>query len=209
MSRGDETGLTLLEVLVAMAIFALVATAGYTALQQGIAVDDRLQGTRDFWRRLQSVVSLMDNDLGQARNRAPRAPAREWSLAFRGSESGGSGNKGQLFRLTRGGHTSFREGPVSPYQRVAYRYRDGTLYRATWARLDAPTATQGEESRLIGDLQSVRVRYLNRENRWIPSWPPEGASPEDPPGLPRAVEVTLAFKDRGSFRRLFHVGPPR
>lgn len=202
-------GFTLLEVLIAMAIFALVATAGYTALQQGIAVQERLGETREDWRRLESALALLAGDLDQARDRAPRAPGREWSLAFQGFRDVGPAGRGGLLRFTRGGHTSFREGPVSPYLRVAYRLREGTLYRATWPRLDAPAGGEAREAALLKGLQGVEVRYLGSGERWSERWPPRTASDGEPAaGLPRALEVTLETANHGTIRRLLHVGPP-
>ncbi|MFA9462053.1 type II secretion system minor pseudopilin GspJ [Thiohalorhabdus methylotrophus] len=203
-----EAGMTLLEVLIALALFALVAAAGYTALRQGIATEERLQETRAFWQRLESVLSLIRRDLGQARALAPRAPGREWSLAFQGGETGASLGEGVLFRFTRGGNTSFREGPASPYQRIAYGLREDTLVRRSWSRLNAPASLEPREADILENVAEVRVRYLNGETlEWASSWPP-GTTTAEGPGLPRAVEVSFELEDHGRFKRLFHVGAP-
>jgi general secretion pathway protein J len=205
---GSQAGMTLLELIVAMAIFALVATAGYTALQQGIQVQERLQASRTFWQRLDTVMGLMATDLGQARDLAPRGSTRAWSRAFQGREVPGSGGEGRLFRLIRGGHTAFRDGPISPYLRVAYRVRETTLYRVSWPRLDAPDGLEGREVALMGGIQRVSARYLGGGNQWTDRWPPPAGGQADFPALPRAVEVSLRFEDHGTFRRRFHVGAP-
>ncbi|MFB6259459.1 MAG: type II secretion system minor pseudopilin GspJ [Thiohalorhabdaceae bacterium] len=206
-SRGAK-GMTLLELLVAMALFALLATASYTALQQGITTQDRLQETRVFWRRLESVFSLIERDLIQARNRAPRKPGRREARAFQAGVAGSGGAGEELFRFTRGGHTSFREGPVSPYLRIAYRFREGKLQRVTWPRLDAPAGAQPREATLLSDLSETEVRFFHpEENRWVERWPPLATEQAAP--LPVAVELTLEFEDHGRYKRLFHVGAPR
>ncbi|SCY16446.1 general secretion pathway protein J [Thiohalorhabdus denitrificans] len=210
--------MTLLEVLIALAVFALVAAAGYTALSQGLRTEERLQDTRAFWQRLGSVLSLMRRDLGQVRNRPPRSPAGEWTLAFEGSESGAAmgGRTGEdtLFRFVRGGSTSFREGPASPYRRVAYRLREGELFRLTWPRLDAPTGLEPREVALMDGVEEVTIRYLaGQDRRWAQRWPRGGAGAgpggSADAGLPRAVEITLEFEEHGRFERVFHVGHPR
>jgi len=209
IARGSR-GMTLLELLVAMAIFALLASAAYTALQQGIATQDRLQQTRDFWRRLDSVFSLIKRDLTQARDRAPRVRGQHEARAFRGGEAvRGTATGGEaLARFTRGGHTSFREGPVSPFLRIGYRFREGTLYRAVWPRLDAPAGVQPQETALLEGIADVEVRFLATEaERWQGRWPPSGDA--EASGLPAVLELTLEFEDHGRYKRLFHVGPPR
>jgi len=204
-----QAGFTLLELLVAMAIFALVATAGYTALQQGVGIQERLQEKRVFWRRLESVLALMESDLAQARDLAPRAPSGQQVVAFRGKPEPDSGREGQLFRFTRGGHTSFREGPVSPHLRIAYRIREGVLLRAAWPSVGTPSRDGDRESQLLEEVGKLQVRYLGPSTQWRSTWPPQAASgQEKTPGLPRAVEVTLTFSGHGTIRRLFHVGPP-
>jgi len=201
-------GFTLLEVLVALAIFSLIVTAGYLALQQGMRVQERLQGEREHWARLESVFQILERDLAHARNRIPRVPGREWSAAFQSPSDIRATQEGTLFRFTRGGHTSFRDGPTSPFQRVAYRRREGELIRAVWSRVDAPGGNTATETVLTGDLDGVEIRFLGpQRGQWHASWPPDTDS--DEVGLPRALEVTLAFADRGPYRRLFHVGPPR
>jgi len=205
---AGSRGMTLLELLVAMAIFALLGTAAYTAVQQGIATQGRLKETRDFWRRLESVFALIERDLDQASDRRPRAPGRQQALAFQTGRGSLGGSGEALFRFTRGGHSSFREGPVSPYLRIAYGFREGELERAAWPRLDAPAGLEPREATLLSGLTDVRVRFLRPvENRWAETWPP--AMAEESPALPAAVELTLEFEDHGRYQRLFHVGAPR
>jgi general secretion pathway protein J len=213
LSRRPQAGLTLLELMVAMAIFSLVATAAYTALDRGVAVQDRLQQQRKFWQGLDVAFSTLARDLEQAIDRVPRAPGREWPVAFQGPEA--VALEDTLFRFSRGGLTSFREGPVSPYQRVAYRHPEGQLVRATWPRLDAPATLEADEVVLLDDVSEARVRFLDPQaNRWVADWPPpqtgigSGDADEAVTGLPAVVELTLTLEDHGEFRRIFHVGIP-
>jgi len=206
----DQAGLTLLELMVAMAIFSLVATAAYTALDRGVAIQARLQEKRHFWQRLDVTFSTLARDLEQAIDRVPRAPGREWSVAFQGPDA--AGLEATLFRFSRGGMTSFREGPVSPYQRLSYRQPEARLVRVSWPRLDGPGTMEASEVTLLRGITRARVRFLaHRQGRWVPDWPPPQTGVETDPvaGLPAAVEVTLTFEEYGEFRRIFHVGIPR
>ncbi|MEF8792647.1 type II secretion system minor pseudopilin GspJ [Thiohalorhabdus sp.] len=213
--RPRQEGLTLIELIVALAIFALVATAAYTALGQGVDIQDRLQRKRDFWQRLELAFSTMARDLEQVIARIPQVTGRQWRAPFHAPASPDAGLDGVLFRFSRGGLTSFREGPVSPYQRVSYRLPEDRLVRATWPRVDGPRASDTREAELITGVIKAKARFLAEGgNRWQQGWPPPGRTlnageASTGPGLPVAVELTLTFEQHGEFRRVFHVGIPR
>jgi general secretion pathway protein J len=204
--RRTLAGMTLLEVLVALSIFSLIATAGYSGLRQGISIYDNLQIKRQFWRQLDSVMTLIQQDLDQARNLAPRVPVWE-AVAFRGAADASSGEQGQLLLFTRGGHFSLREGPISPYQRIAYHLRDGTLYRAITQRLNTPIGVQATEAGLLDGVAALQMRYLDQNRQWIPAWP-LAQNLQTSADLPRAVELTLQLENQSTFTRVFHVGAP-
>ena len=79
--------MTLLELIIAIAIFSLVAAAAYAALSQGLVIQDRLQEQRHFWQRFEAVFNLVHTDLEQAVNLTPRIPGNN---AFTGYEQGDS-----------------------------------------------------------------------------------------------------------------------
>ena len=80
MTTARARGFTLLELLVAMAIFAIVgalALTGYTQLQrQSEIVEQRLARTRD----VQRTVQLVANDIEQIEPRPIREPIGETVL---------------------------------------------------------------------------------------------------------------------------------
>lgn len=208
MSPGaGQGGMTLLEVLVAMAIFSIIAAAGYSTLAQWVKVQARLQEQADFWRRLELVFSLIETDLAQATDRAPRIPGLIRSLSFEGSANGRTSAGGDLFQFTSGANASFRDTAASPYLRIAYRIQDEALYRVIWPRVDRPYGQQGLASKTLDGVDGIRLRYLVARGKWVDSWNVEIVD-DNNATLPRAVEMTLTLKDRGSFQRIFHVGLP-
>ena len=203
-SRPKDQGMTLLEVLVALTIFTLMAGAGYTGLQQGLAIQDSLQQKRQYWRRLDTVMGLLQQDLDQARNLSQRIPLTS-TQPFIGSGEPDSGAQGELLVFTRGGHASFSDGVVSPYLRVAYRLREGVLYRVSWPRLNMPEGEQGTEAVLINNVSDIKLRFLDTSRQWSAYWP---AVPDVLPSirLPGAVQLTITLDDNQTFERVFHVG---
>lgn len=203
--RANVAGMTLLELLVAIAVFALVAAAAYLALAQGLAVQEQLQERRRFWQRLDMVFNQVYADLGLAVDRAPRAVTGD-SRAFIGHGRDSVSQYGHLLEFTRSASRDFRVGPASPFLRVAYRLYDGELYRRVWSRVDHPYGAQPTESLLLAGVEELQVRYFSGANAWATRWPPTGADAE---ALPRAVELALSLPGHGRYRWLFHVGAPR
>lgn len=197
--------MTLLELVVAVAIFSLVAAAAYAALSQGLIVQDRLQEQRRFWQRFETVFNLLHTDFEQAVELAPRNPV---SNAFDGQGYGAASAYGHMLEFTRGANTSYQRGAASPFQRVAYHLDNGRLYRRVHARLDQPYGVEGMESLLLEDVKAIRLRYLGSADAWFMRWP-QPLPAEELPGLPRAVEMSMELEGRGAFRWLFHVGPTR
>lgn len=202
--RSRQSGMTLLEILVALTIFILIAGAGYTGLQQAISIEDGLQQQRHFWRRLDSVMVLMQQDLDQARNLGQRIPLTS-TRPFAGAGTANTGTEGELMLFTRGGHASYSSGLVSPHLRVAYRLREGKLYRVSWPRLNMPEDEQGDEAELTANIASLQLRYLDNTHQWNSNWP-VGPDTATQSAMPRAVELTLELDNGQIYERVFHVG---
>ncbi|MCY4154987.1 MAG: type II secretion system minor pseudopilin GspJ [Gammaproteobacteria bacterium] len=201
-SVSRHSGMTLLELIVAIAIFSLVAAAAYGALSQGLVVQERLAQQRHFWQRFDTVFNLIHTDLEQAVALAPRHAAGH---SFDGRHYGASSAYGHLLEFTRAVNTTYQGGAASPFQRVAYQLDDGRLYRRVQARLDQPYGIEGTPSLLLEGISDMRLRYLAGTGMWGPRWP----QPPQAEALPRVVELTLELEARGAFRWLFHVGPAR
>ena len=204
-TTGPCAGMTLLELVIAIAIFSLVAAAAYGALSQGLIVQDRLQEQRRFWQRLEMVFNLVHTDLEQAVELAPRGGVGN---EFDGYGYGNSAVYENMLEFTRSVNTDFHAGPASPYQRVAYRLDNGGLYRRTWARLDQPHGIASLDDLFLEGIGDIRLRYLAHADLWLTRWP-QPLDIEEPPGLPRAVEMSIELEDGGAYRWLFHVGPSR
>ena len=200
--------MTLLELVVAIAVFTLVAAAAYLALTQGLVTQEQLQERRRFWQDLDAVFQLVYSDLGLAVDRAPRTAAAD-GQAFVGYGRNHTAQDGRLLEFTRSAYRDFQTGPASPFLRVAYRLDAGGLYRQIWARVDHPYGAPPTESLLLDDIDSLQIRYYSPANIWVTRWPPAAPTGADGTALPRAVELTLSLQGHDRYQWLFHVGPPR
>jgi general secretion pathway protein J len=203
ISRSD--GFTLLELLIAITVFAIMATFAYSGLK--VVLDSENQ-TSQFSKRmskLQLTMNLMKRDIGQAIERPVRDQQGDELLAFR---SGGLA--GTLLELTRDGHANPMKLPRSDLQRVAYQLEEETLYRLTWRVLDRAQDSEPHRYKLIDNIESMELIYYDKALEKQSQWPPEKFDLDsgEKPGLPLAVEVKMELNDWGDIRRIFALTKP-
>lgn len=195
-------GFTLLEVLVAIAIFSFVgvmALSGYTQLQkQSEYQQNRLERVREVQRAVQTIVQ----DLVQIEPRAIREPIGDQHVpALLAGES-----VEYKLEFTRAGWTNTAGLPRPTLQRVAYRLDQDGLWRDHWRVLDRTQASEPVRVRLLSNVRAVTFRFLSPSREWIDRWPQPGGNPaEQERARPAAVEVTLELEDWGLIKRVIEV----
>jgi general secretion pathway protein J len=198
-------GFTLLELLVAIGIFALISGIAYGSLTRLMVDRERLQAEQAFWSRLSLTFARLEEDLSQARERNVRDVIGFTQPAFRGQPTDTRALAPPSVEFTRGGVLTFSDGARSDLQRVAYRLDDGTLKRLTWPVLDLGPQTVPVETPLLDNVEEFRVQFYApatpTPDVWLDVWPTQGIN--DP--LPRGVKVEMTLKGRGEFTRLFLV----
>jgi general secretion pathway protein J len=201
-------GFTLLEVLIAIAIFALISAMAYGALNQSLRTRDRVEEERQFWHALSLVFLRVEDDIGQARSRGVRDNGGALLPPFVGQPTDARAVGAPNMEFTRAGVPVFGDAARSDLQRVGYRLADGVLARLAWPELDRSPQSQTLESPLLTGVEELRLRFYSAAGKWEERWPPPAGSPTPggtPSGLPRGVEVTLKLTGRGELTRLFLV----
>jgi general secretion pathway protein J len=195
--RGPRSaGFTLLELTVALAIFALLSTLAYGGLRQVLEARDQTARVAARLSAVQSAVAILCRDLEQA---VPREVRDEYGdrrapLLARPDEP-------VLLELTTGGWRNPAGLPRSTLRRVGYGLDLGTLRRYTWAVLDRAQDSRPRASALLSEVRRLEMQFLDESRNWHPEWPPLGTAPEAA-GLPLAVEVTLELEDWGLVQRV-------
>lgn len=190
-------GFTLLELLVALAIFTVIGAAAYTGL---FSVLEAREATRAQSERLAAVQYAVDtfvDDLAQATDR----PVRNIQPRARAPLYAPGPDIDPLLAVTRGGWPNPARLPRSTLARVEWLLDERELVRQTRARPDAPDQVEPVRRRLLERVDGVSLRFRDAEGEWSPRWPPLNA-PDAAAALPRAVEVTLELADWGEVRRL-------
>lgn len=185
-------GFTLVEMLVSLLVFSLLATAGVAVMAHTVdnrgAVGERLERLAE----IQRATVLLRQDLAQAAVRRVRdGDGRGARSAFHGAPDG----RGEpLFGFVRRGWENPDALPRASLQRVRWRWVDGRLERQAAAALDG--AAPGEARVVLTGVRDLRVAYRHH-GQWSPAWPGGPAS------LPEAIELRLELEDLGELRQVF------
>ena len=189
--RGEARGFTLVEVLIAVAIVALLSLLGYRALSALSDSEEKLSAEATRWRTLDLFFARLEGDLRQATPRSARfGGAREppWVGA---TDAAGNG----ILAFSRAG-PEFALEPSSAGARLAYRFRDGAVEVLYWASFDRPRGVEPAAYALITGVASFRLAYLAKNGSWLDSWPQTGEA-----DLPRAIKLDLTLASGETIER--------
>jgi len=195
-----NTGFTLIEVIIAMSIFAILAILSYSGLHSVIMSKTSTEVSLERLQELQMTILTLNSDLQQISNRDAH------------DALGGSLNKlstqssEYLIEFTRGGWRNPANLARSSLQRVAYQLKDDALIRIYWPHVDRADEEQRVERTLIHNIESLEILFLNEKQEWKEDWPSATAlASTDPAALPAAIDVRLKMNDWGEIKRLIRV----
>ena len=192
-----QRGLTLIELMVALAIFAILGVLSYRALSEVVTSRARLDENFERWRAIGRCMQRLDTDLiqvvapvaGSADANGLGAPTASLALAspamILGRAASGGGPELQFLRLdeTRG------------VRRVGYRLSEGRLDWLRWSGREAFGEPAVEP--LLDKVRDLRWRFLLNNNR-LDAWPPGDSRS----ALPDAVILELDLPDVGIITRI-------
>lgn len=192
--HADSRGFTLLEVLIAIALMAVLAVLGWRGLDSILVTRERLTRSSDDLKALSVCFAQMEEDLRRA------WPVRLLNLPVPviGFAVAGEGDGAPPLQLLREPPAGTLAGTV---QRVSYRLRADVLERgfAPWAAVSAESAaSQPAQSLtwqpLVGQVSRLRMRGFVAGIGWADSATlaarPQSTAAPVAPGLPVGAQVT-------------------
>lgn len=223
MNKFAQRGFTLVEVMLALAITAIIAVISYQALSSAAEGAQKTREVMAEINQLDRTWQIIAADMRQVL--PPSVGAQAIRFEFLGSSLRAKGENAEqvILFFSRGGWVNPMERLRSDMQRVAYRVSAGQLWRdylpeRNRALDDIDFEFEAVHQLLIEGVEDVQVRFLSSEmlqNRgrgaldgyrysddWAAEWPPAG---QTSPSLPLAVEVTIDIQGIGSSVRLFEL----
>ncbi len=175
-ARSGMAGFTLVEVLVALVLFALIGVAGFTMLDQVLRTQRQTDGRLETLAAMQRAMYLVTLDFTQAR------------AASLTEEPG-----------PQGASVTLRRSAADPAQGVVtlrYAVQDGVLTREVTAGPGAAPGTPAARQPLLSGISAVAWQYYAPGQGWVGGWPPPGGTsvPGQPVPNPQAVAVTLTLE---------------
>ncbi len=200
-------GFTLLELLVAVAIFAVMAALAYGGLNTVVNSHEQARQEAERLADFQRAWFRLGRDLEQAAPRLIRDEYGDYQPAMRG---GAAADEEPVLEFTRAGRADLGGKPRSRLQRVAYVVREGRLVRLSWTVLDRAQDSEPTDAELLAGVENIAVRFLDTEGVWHNLWPDAIQAAEPRLGeLPQGVEVTLDTERWGRITRLYRTASIR
>ncbi|WP_340678368.1 type II secretion system minor pseudopilin GspJ [Paraglaciecola sp.] len=194
-----HAGFTLIEILVAMAIFSLIGLAS-TALLTTVIDDDKASSQRFAeLEQLQRAMLTIERDLMQALPRAVRVNGEVNQIVMRGGEDELGGLADSIAFVHGGWHNPQMMLPRSTLQLVGYRLEENKLLRLYGNYLDNVIGYEPKTRVVLEDISDFQVEFLTSDTEAEDEWQESYLGTI----LPRAVSITLTSDIFGKIRREF------
>lgn len=205
-ARYTQRGVSLIEMLVALTVFAAVSGATVGLMSIATNSEDRIKTISRDVAALERARSILRADLLQIVERPYREPDGAVTVpAFIGGEGGTNllgpeGDEVYLMALVRGGWSNpgaFE--PRASLQRVLYVYKDEKIIRRVRPFLDAAPGTPSRDQTLFDGVRDVEIAFFS--GQWIPDLRQAGRG-----SAPKAIRLRFDHEDHGAMEQVFLVG---
>lgn len=206
-----RAGFTLIEVVVAIFIAAVMFAIGYRALNQALLERDAINTAQARVTEIQRGMRVLAQDFAQIAARTARDLEGAGNLQ---PAVLATARDNTLVTMSRTGWSNPAGIQRPAEQRVRYRFVDGSLVREHWLSVDPALNAEARQRVILTRLTSAEMRFLDPVSRtWRTEWPgvtstaPVGPANVDELLRPRplAIELTLVFEDWGRVQRIFEI----
>jgi general secretion pathway protein J len=202
VQKLQKSGFTLIELIVAIAIFSLVAVATNQVLQSVSASSELSDSELSNLQSLQRAMLVIERDFQQIVDRIPRLQGRENNLMIDGGEFDFESDADGISFVRNGWHNPQLILARSSLQNVIYRVQENQLQRLHTNYVDSVIGTEPKMRVLLEDIEDLKIEMLREVSTTEDfNWSETIESAE----LPKAVQITITSSKYGEFRRIFQV----
>lgn len=192
----SRRGFTLVELLVAMAVLASLASVSFRGLSSILEAEAHVQSETRRWNDVAVVIAQLGRDLSLAVPRPVRGNAGQVLAAM--IITGPSDEiRSQIVvtRLGDGDSASSQSG----LRRIGYRLRAGILEYLVWPATDTAPEAVPSVNPVLENVADLQLRALDQDGAWSALWPvgPRANA------LPRAVEAQIVLAGGERITRIF------
>ncbi len=199
--RSTASGFTLLEVMVAVSIFAIISIVVYRGLSSVVQASSQLQQEQRALDQLLRALDRVERDLQQATIRSARNFADVKEPALVGDASG--------FAFSSLVVQSTESGVRFANVRVQHRFASNSWLRSERIVLDVAPNSAEQNRELLTEFSGLQIQYFDQNATPSATWP-TAATSYDPnyntDTLPKAIEIKLRKSPYGEIRKLIWIG---
>jgi general secretion pathway protein J len=201
LPNHHRRGFTLIEILVAMAIFSIIGLAS-TGVLNSVINSDQLSSERFAkLEELQRAMLTIERDILQIVPRALRVNGEAIGLVISGGEDVLNSDADGLGFVRTGWHNPQMLLPRSTLQAIGYRVQEQQLQRLYGNYVDNVIGYEPKVKILLSDIEDFRVSFLTEVEQL--EEPEEWEENYANANLPIAISITLVSKTFGEIRREF------
>ena len=194
-------GFTLIEILAALVIFAIMAMLSYRALAAVLDSREQLNAETQKWRDCALFFARVEQDLQGLLNRPVRSAD---DIAAPALAINPDAPAEAMLALTRSGFAQ-ADGVLAAPQRVGYRLREGRVELVLWPHPDMAPRTAQQVFPVLSNVADFRIRALDARGNWQARWPALSNTPGSAAGeySPTLVELSVTLSSGETLTRLF------
>ena len=188
-----------MEILIVVAIFAIISAISYTTLARYLDITTSLEQKGKQLLRIQKTFTRLERDFRFLVNRSVRDQYGEVQSAFLVNNPAGS--PGERVRITAE-QPDYRIPGVGRLQRVAWRLDNSILTRDTLSNLDQDSSGEWNSVPMLKNISNFDIEQF--------SWSDQYGVQQDALGseegqMPYGIRVTITLENGFEYSRLFDI----
>jgi general secretion pathway protein J len=194
-STGHDSGFTLIEMMIAIAIFTLLSLGAYQVLQGVLRSDEISRERGDALKQLQRAMVIVERDFQQMNARNNRSDDSQTAMPLQAGKFMFDSDEDGIAFTRSGWRNPLSKLPRSSLQRVIYRVKDAHLERLSYVYLDPAVGEDPKRKLILENVEAMTFEFYH-EKKWAETWSNKKA-------LPDGVKITLTLKRFGEVERVF------
>jgi len=200
LPHRHTAGFTLVEVLVALVIFAILSALSYRSLSALLETKERIELETSRWREVMVFFNRFDQDIRRHIDR-PVRQANGYQPGWYGKPGYSGDNDAQLMFSMLGNPE--QPGTLMDSRRIGYRLNAGNIEELIWPAMDTAQSSKPVAYAVLRQVRQLSFRYMTSQGyTWSDRWParnaPDGA-------IPKAVEIRVTLVSGETLNRIINL----
>ncbi|MBT4836493.1 MAG: type II secretion system minor pseudopilin GspJ [Methylococcales bacterium] len=195
-----KSGFTLIEILIALAIFAVLSVLAFSGLSNVLEINQHNQQALNKLQGIQVGYSKIANDLQHLIERSIRSEYDQILPPIVANNL-----EPTKLEFTRSGILLPGKTIVQKPSRIAYTFKNDQIIRSIWQVLDRSQDSQAIEEVIFNEAEAFEIRLIDDQGKWHRQWGHLAFISSESKTTLAAIETTITFKKTGKIKRLFMV----